>query len=42
MLRESQHDILVVPINGDELRRLVEATDRNELLKQYVIDATMK
>ncbi|HXU37435.1 MAG TPA: HEAT repeat domain-containing protein [Blastocatellia bacterium] len=41
MLRESQSDILVVPINGNQLRTLVESDKRQELLKQFVIRATL-
>ena len=41
MLRESQSDILVVPIDGDDLRKLIESIDRSELMKKYVEQATM-
>jgi YesN/AraC family two-component response regulator len=36
MLRSSKTDLLVVPINGDDLRQLVEAKSRSQLLRSFV------
>ncbi len=36
MLRSSKTDLLVVPINGDDLRQLVEAKNRSQLLRSFV------
>lgn len=42
MLRGSRGDLLVVPINGERLRQLVESRDRNALLKEFTIAASLK
>jgi len=36
MLRSSKTDLLVVPINGDDLRQLVESKNRSRLLRSFV------
>ncbi|MCI0699148.1 response regulator [candidate division KSB1 bacterium] len=36
MLRSSKTDLLVVPINGDDLRQLVESKNRSQLLRSFV------
>jgi len=42
MLRGSSGNLLVVPINGERLRELVESSDRNALLKRFTTDASLK
>lgn len=39
MLRSSKTDLLVVPINGERLRRLIETEDRSALLIEFVESA---
>lgn len=41
MLRSSKSDLLVVPINGEKLRQLVESQDRNQLLLDFFTSATL-
>lgn len=41
MLRSSKTSLLVVPINGEGLRQLVEAENRSELLRSFVDQALM-
>jgi DNA-binding NarL/FixJ family response regulator len=41
MLRSSKTSLLVVPINGEALRRLVEAENRSELLRSFVDQALL-
>lgn len=36
MLRSSKSELLIVPINGEELHQLVEAKDRSKLLRDFV------
>jgi hypothetical protein len=36
MLRSSKTDLLVVPINGEDLRQLVESKNRSQLLRSFV------
>jgi DNA-binding NarL/FixJ family response regulator len=41
MLRSSKTDLLIVPINGDDLRQLVEAKNRSQLLRDFVDKALL-
>lgn len=41
MLRSSKADLLVVPIDGEELQQLVESQDRNQLLLEFLTKATL-
>jgi len=41
MLRSSKTDLLVVPINGDGLRQLVESQNRSQLLRSFVDKALL-
>lgn len=41
MLRSSTGDLLIVPINGDMLRKLVESDDRNQLVIEFLTGATL-
>ena len=41
MLRSSRGDLLVVPIDGTQLGKLVESSNRSELLKQYTTEASL-
>ncbi len=42
MLRSSKSDLLIVPIDGDDLRKLVEAKNRSEVLRSFVDGALLK
>lgn len=41
MLRSSKTDLLVVPIDGEKLRQLVESQNRNQLLLDFLTKATL-
>ncbi len=41
MLRSSKSDLLVVPINGENLQQLFESQDRNQLLVDFFTSATL-
>jgi DNA-binding NarL/FixJ family response regulator len=41
MLRSSTSDLLIVPIDGRQLRQLVEAENRSRLLRKFVDDAIL-
>ncbi|MGH9844668.1 MAG: YraN family protein [Blastocatellia bacterium] len=42
MLRSSKSNLLIVPIDGDDLRKLVEAKNRSEILRSFVDCALLK
>lgn len=42
MLRSSKSNLLIVPIDGDDLRKLVEAKNRSEILRSFVDGALLK
>ena len=42
MLRDSKGPLRVVPIDGDDLRRLVEASDRAAVLRELVEQAVLR
>jgi HEAT repeat protein len=42
MLRFSRGKRLIIPIDGERLRQLVESSDRSALLKQFTTDASLK
>lgn len=41
MLRSSKTDLLVVPIDGEKLRQLVQSQNRNQLLLEFLTAATL-
>jgi hypothetical protein len=41
MLRSSKGDLLIVPINDNGLRQLVESKDRGKLLRDFVDKALL-
>jgi len=41
MLRSSKNDLLVVPIDGQQLKQLVESPNRNQLLLEFLTKATL-
>jgi ActR/RegA family two-component response regulator len=41
MLRSSKGDLLVVPIDGEKLQQLVESQNRNQLLLDFLTNATL-
>jgi DNA-binding NarL/FixJ family response regulator len=41
MLRSSKTDLLIVPINGDDLHQLVESKNRSQLLRSFVDTALL-
>ncbi|MGH9832205.1 MAG: response regulator [Blastocatellia bacterium] len=42
MLRSSKSELLIVPIDGNDLRQLVEAKNRSEILRSFVDSALLK
>jgi Holliday junction resolvase-like predicted endonuclease len=42
MLRSSKSNLLIVPIDGDDLRKLAEAKNRSEVLRSFVDGALLK
>jgi hypothetical protein len=41
MLRSSKSDLLIVPIDGEKLQRLVHSQNRNQLLLEFLTAATL-
>jgi hypothetical protein len=41
LLRDSNRHLLVAPIDGEDLRRLVEAEDRAMVLREFVERAVL-
>ena len=41
MLRSSKNDLLVVPIDGQQLKQVVESANRNQLLLEFLTKATL-